>query len=228
MFDLFGTLVRNYSNVAYEQVIARMAEALAADASLLSTRLGQAYRDREIGLVDSIEASFAAACRDLGLAGATPECIERAARHHYEYAATVVAPEPGVVEALVELRARGFRIGLVSNCGPDIPRLWPDLPLTPLIDASLFSCLERLRKPDPRIYALCAERLGVAPAECLYVGDGSDGELSGAAAAGMHPVLKRTDLSDVYDAEREDVRSWRGPEVGSILEVVRLVDRERS
>jgi len=57
------------------------------------------------------------------------------------------------------------------------------------------------------------------PHECIYVGDGSSQELTGAAAVGMRPVLKRTDLSDVYDSHRPEVEDWRGPAVDEIKEL---------
>jgi len=53
----------------------------------------------------------------------------------------------------------------------------------------VFSCEVGLAKPDPAIYHLAAARLGVEPAECLFVGDGGSDELSGAGAAAMTPVL---------------------------------------
>jgi len=46
----------------------------------------------------------------------------------------------------------------------------------------------RCEKPDPRIYHLALERLKVKPQDCLYVGDGSSHELTGARKVGMHPV----------------------------------------
>ncbi len=54
-------------------------------------------------------------------------------------------------------------------------------------------------KPDPRIFHLAAERMGVRPADALYVGDIFEIDVEGARAAGMHAVLldplwKRDDL----------------------------------
>ena len=49
-----------------------------------------------------------------------------------------------------------------------------------------------LRKPDPAIYALAAERVGVEPAACVYVDD-LPGNLKPARALGMATVLHRGD-----------------------------------
>ena len=49
--------------------------------------------------------------------------------------------------------------------------------------------------PNPAIYRIAAERLGVAPAEFVFVGDGADGELAGAAAVGLS-ILRTTEHND--------------------------------
>jgi putative hydrolase of the HAD superfamily len=87
------------------------------------------------------------------------------------------------------LRAHGLRLGLISDCSSELCEAWPDTPYAPRIDAAVFSWQERRRKPDPRLYATVADRLGVPASACWYVGDGGSRELQGAAAAGMRPVL---------------------------------------
>lgn len=97
--------------------------------------------------------------------------------------------EPETLAGLTQLRTQNRRLGLVSNCGKDEIASWPDSPLAPCFDTVVFSCDVGLAKPDPAIYRLAATRLGVEPAECLFVGDGGSDELVGARAAGMTPVL---------------------------------------
>ncbi len=80
---------------------------------------------------------------------------------------------------------------------------------------TVFSCAEGARKPDSRLYEACASRLSVDPAECIYVGDGDDDELEGAAAVGMRPVLLRTDTP----------RDWSGESVERLRDVPTLVER---
>ena len=75
----------------------------------------------------------------------------------------------------------GLRTALISNCSPDVPELWPTTPYVQLIDEPLFSCVERLVKPDSNLYLRAWTRLGVGPEDCVYVGDGGDHELTGAA-----------------------------------------------
>lgn len=61
------------------------------------------------------------------------------------------------------------------------------------------------------------------PQECIYVADGSVGELTGAAATGMLPILKQTDLNDVYDKHRPEVESWHGLAIDEIRELLDIL-----
>lgn len=96
---------------------------------------------------------------------------------------------PEVLQALARIRALGCKIGLISNAGRDEVEAWAESPLSPFFDTALFSCHERLMKPDPAIYLRAAGRLGVSPERCLFVGDGGSSEHEGARRAGMTTVL---------------------------------------
>src|SRR6185312_12619606 len=99
----------------------------------------------------------------------TPGQVEQLAQLHCDYVAQVLVPDTDVLETLDTLKRRGLRLGLISNCGPDVPRLWAASPLSPWIDQALFSCQAGMRKPDPRIYAAAAMQLGVPAEACVYV-----------------------------------------------------------
>ena len=106
-----------------------------------------------------------------------------------EFTRRSLAPREDAAETVATLRARGYKVGLISDCSVEVPALWQETRLAPLVDAPVFSCVVGLRKPDPGIYAIVCERLGVPAGACLYVGDGSSHELTGARTAGMDPVL---------------------------------------
>lgn len=99
---------------------------------------------------------------------------------------------------------------------------WPDAEFDLVIAVPIFSCVVGLMKPDPRIYRLAAERLGVEPSDCLYVGDGIGQELPGAAEVGMHPVMIRTPDYAAHPFSM-DVADWPGPLVSSLTEVLALL-----
>jgi epoxide hydrolase-like predicted phosphatase len=79
----------------------------------------------------------------------------------------------GIDEAMVDgvrgLRARGVPTGLVSNSWGS--RRYPRELLTELFDGIVISGEEGFRKPDPRMYELGAERIGMAPEACVFVDD---------------------------------------------------------
>lgn len=96
---------------------------------------------------------------------------------------------PATLAGLTRLQALGLPLALVSNAGLDEIEAWSDSPLKPFFTAALFSCHEKVMKPDPEIYLRAAARLGAEPARCLFVGDGGSDEHDGARSAGMRTVL---------------------------------------
>ena len=113
----------------------------------------------------------------------------------------------------------------MSNCAADIPRVWSKLGIAKYIDHCVFSCQVGAVKPEPEIYRSALDALNLLPNETLYVGDGSDEELSGAARCGMQLVLISIDLSNTYDAQRTDVDVWSGPTIRALSELPRLMAR---
>jgi putative hydrolase of the HAD superfamily len=94
---------------------------------------------------------------------------------------------PDVIALLANLRKRGLKLGLISNCTEEEVRLWHKSELAPYFDEVVFSYEVALAKPDIRIYQLACERLGVEPEHAIFIGDGGSNELDGAAQAGLHP-----------------------------------------
>ena len=90
-------------------------------------------------------------------------------------------------EALSELRARGYQLGLLSNLFGDETQ-WPsEFELDRCFDAMVFSCEVGMAKPERGIYLLAADRLGAKPEECVFVDD-APAYLAGAKAVGMTTV----------------------------------------
>ena len=96
---------------------------------------------------------------------------------------------PTVLRAL---RERGVAIAILSNVGVDPRPVLARTGLTGLYDVEVFSFEEGVVKPDPAIFALAAQRLGLAPHELLMVGDTVDDD-GAAAHLGMRTlILPRT------------------------------------
>jgi putative hydrolase of the HAD superfamily len=90
---------------------------------------------------------------------------------------------------LRRFREGGIKTALVSNADIADIWYWKDCPLSGAFDHTIFSCDAGLLKPDPRIYLLALDGLGLPPERCLYVGDGGHQELRGARKAGLTTVL---------------------------------------
>jgi putative hydrolase of the HAD superfamily len=179
---------------------------------------------RCLGDLKSPEENVEYVCRELGIEVGITQ-VEKAAGVRYRLTRDTLVPLPGALEMLSSLKKQGIKIGLVSDCSSEVPNIWPDTQFGPLFDISVFSCTEGIKKPDMRIYHLAADKLGVEPEDCLYVGDGSSNEMTGAAAAGMHPVLIIDPEEDRSGTHRVDFEgdTWQGPVISSLREVLNLV-----
>jgi putative hydrolase of the HAD superfamily len=122
-----------------------------------------------------------------------------------------LVPVDGAVPLLDELRGRGLRLGLISNCSSEVAEVWEESPFAGAFDAVLLSASEGLCKPDARIYRLALERLGVEAGDTIFVGDGDAGELPGAEAVGMRAV------------QLGDRDGWRGEKIVTFGELRRLL-----
>ena len=97
---------------------------------------------------------------------------------------------PEMVEALRRVGAR-LKTGCITNNiletrgGGERTIYKPEI--MALFDEVIESAKAGLRKPDPRIYALMADRLGVSPARCVYLDD-LGVNLKPARALGMHTI----------------------------------------
>ena len=222
VFDLYGTLVDNFSSQDYDQIQVQMAKALNIPYPKFRKVMLETIKDKSSGGYYAVEDNILEICRRLGIKVNTSQ-IEQAVTLHCEFSERTLIIESEVLEALDTLKNGGLLLGLITNCRPPIPSAFLKSPLSQYIDVPVFSCEERIKKPARRIYEITYKRLKIQPQECLYVGDGSGEELTGAAAVGMLPILKRVDLTDVYDPHRPDVENWQGIAIDEISELCAIV-----
>jgi len=98
---------------------------------------------------------------------------------------------PEMVRLVDELARSGLKLGLLTNNAKEAKAWWTSgvLPLenfTAIVDSSEVG----LRKPDPAIFALTAERIGCRPDRLLYFDDAEE-NVAGAAASGLAARLFR-------------------------------------
>jgi putative hydrolase of the HAD superfamily len=95
----------------------------------------------------------------------------------------------GVDQALGRLRAAGIRLAVVSNSEGTIDAMLRRVGLHRHMEAIVDSWVVGVAKPDPRIFELALERLGVAPAAAVMLGDVPAIDMEGARAAAISGVL---------------------------------------
>ena len=103
---------------------------------------------------------------------------------------------PGSVDDLRVLEATGVRIGVISNADgsvaarlreQEVLQVGPGIgvPVECVIDSGAVGVL----KPDPRIFAIALDAIGLRPEQAWYVGDMPAIDVVGARAAGIHPLV---------------------------------------
>lgn len=90
-----------------------------------------------------------------------------------------------IIPMLEELKKRGCKTGLVSNCFSEEAAVIRSSVLAPFFDGIFLSWEQGCAKPDKEIFLRCVSCLDVSPQECLYVGDGGSFELEAAQKLGM-------------------------------------------
>lgn len=96
---------------------------------------------------------------------------------------------PETKNVLHKLRRQGYKLGIVTNG----PKFSQRIKLTasgvaPLVDVALISGEEEISKPAREIFIRAADRLGVKPSECIFVGDNPRTDILGADSVGMTTV----------------------------------------
>ena len=109
------------------------------------------------------------------------------------------ALDDAMVDGVRALHERGVRTGLVSNSWGT--RRYPRELLGELFDGVVISGEEGFRKPDPRMYELGAQRIGAAPADCVFVDDLAF-NLDPARELGMAVVHHTSAASTLAELER--------------------------
>ena len=222
LFDLFGTLIPPFRMREHTETIRDCAHYLGVDFECCHAQWRETFPRRIRGEFGSIAAEFRHIARLLGQR-VKDEALLKAEQRYRRFTLEGLTPVDGAIETLDELASRGVVVGLVTNCAPDVPLLWSESVLSRYFKYCAFSCRTGVAKPEPGIYRDALSALNLRGSETLYVGDGSDRELSGAARCGLKPILLRVDLSNTYDPQREDTRAWEGLAIQQLPEVVDLL-----
>jgi HAD superfamily hydrolase (TIGR01509 family) len=184
--DGYGTLVRLQDPVPlFQRELAERGVECGAEAVRAGFGAEVAYykpnallgRDRESLAALRLE------CTRIFLEGARVD-LEPASFVDAFMASIVMEPIEGAFETVRSLRERGLEVGVVSNWDIGLAEQLERLGTDSLFSAIVTTAEAGAPKPDPRVFRLALERLGVSASRALHVGD-EPGDEEGAAAAGM-------------------------------------------
>ncbi|HKA13377.1 MAG TPA: HAD family hydrolase [Myxococcota bacterium] len=196
LFDAGGTLLRldyafmrtcaaRRNHAIDDDALARGEATVRREIDRRAARTG-GPRDRD---ADRVAGYFHAVLESAGVAPAAAEAAagELAAEHARANLWRVAMP--GAAAALAALRARGFRVGVVSNADGRVAALLEAAGLAPHLETIVDSHHEGVEKPDPEIFRRALARLGVPAERTAYVGDIFAIDVLGARAAGLAAIL---------------------------------------
>jgi putative hydrolase of the HAD superfamily len=206
IFDLWNTIAE-WPHERWAEVRPRVAERFGLSPEEFDSRwYGELATMRETRPFADVLALFAL----------SPEAAEEVVSMRREVTQQGLVPVPGALETLGAVRERGLKTGLITVCSEDVALLWPETAFHGLFDVEVFSATCGLRKPDPRIYRLALDGLGVEAEEAVFVGDGANDELAGAERVGMRAVGVESPGGELPD-------HWAGQRIRELPELLELV-----
>jgi putative hydrolase of the HAD superfamily len=198
LFDLDDTL--HDDTLAFRSAAEEVARAIAVESGIDAGPLKAAYvrvaEDFWTRLTaDGLGVELASVRRDLwrraleSVGIEDPQAAADAARRYNECRKKYFAPFPGAIDLLRALRARGKRLGLVTNGFSETHReKIALLKLGECFDEILIADEVGMLKPDPALFVHACARLAGTPAVAAMVGDRYERDIRGAAEAGLFTV----------------------------------------
>lgn len=110
-----------------------------------------------------------------------------------------MGPDEAMIEAVKKAKRSGIKTGLISNSwghGRYDRDAFPEM-----FDGVVISGEVGLHKPEPEIFHMGAEKIGLEPSDCVFVDDLKE-NCEGAAAVGMTPILHRGADTTLPELER--------------------------
>ncbi|HUR19361.1 MAG TPA: HAD family hydrolase [Vicinamibacterales bacterium] len=180
---------------AFDAAVAGAADVLESAVQLYHDDLFVNYTSRIIKLMGGTGPGVALAAREI--------YDDWAQHHHFELYDDVPA-------TLVALRARGLKLGLISNSHRCLKSFQSHFELEGLMSVTVSSAEFGVMKPDPRIFLEALDRMDVPASRAVMVGDSLAHDVMGARQAGMRAVLlDRGGCASTEDPEVTVIRSLR-------------------
>jgi HAD superfamily hydrolase (TIGR01509 family) len=182
-----------------------------------AARAADRFYYREFTRADSWSANWwtdqaAAGLAELGL----PRELAIRVQQHRDSLPDRFVLDPDAISVLQRLKARRFKIGLVSNWDGTLAETCTAVGLSPYVDYIGDSTRFGQPKPAAAFFQHVLQQLGVEPWEAFHIGDHYDADVAGARTAGITPILIDPFASEDRTCELR---------VERLRELVALVDR---
>lgn len=184
LFDFSGTLFRLEPDPSWSARLTDILTASTPVADHLPPELAKGWARRDLDPELHRKVYLAAlAASDLRLTPAEAEAAYNRVPDPESW-----RPYPDTLAALRRLRDKGIPAAVVSNIPWDIRGIFRRHEAEDLVDEFVLSYVEGVMKPDPKIFLVACQRIGVAPADALMVGDSAEAD-GGAAAVGIRTAI---------------------------------------
>lgn len=114
---------------------------------------------------------------------------------------------PETHDTLAALRGRGYRMAVVSNFDSRLPDVLAALGIAELFEDITFATAHGVAKPDPDLFRIPLQRLGLAPEAVVHVGDHMDEDVVGSRAVGLRPILVSRDGRRLPSVDLQAIRT---------------------
>lgn len=138
-------------------------------------------------------------------------------------------------QSIRDLYENGYKLGIISNLvtSKEIPDWLEADDLQKYFGAVLLSCVEGIRKPDPRISEKACALLDVRPERCAYIGDNLNRDVEGTRAAGFGMFILYTSpqklaREKITDENRPDAIIFDFAELKDLFPAAPQVAREKA
>jgi putative hydrolase of the HAD superfamily len=187
LFDLFHTLTA--VELSWGQGLPPTHQVLGVPREAWDQQLNFCPQDRVTGKVSDPSQIVGSMARAID-PGIPDHVIEAAVANRSKRFGAAMTDIPAETTRVLQcLKAKGKRLGLISNADVMEVAEWPKSPIAGLFDSTVISCHVGVAKPDREIYEISLRELAVAPEEAVFVGDGGSSELAGARKVGLATVM---------------------------------------
>jgi putative hydrolase of the HAD superfamily len=217
LFDVGGVLHTSHSDPEKEKFFANEALKTLADHGIpLNTKADEFFaavekrakeykKQSEIDLKELAPARvWAGFLKDFSVSEESlVPCAERLC-YLFDAERKLIEKRPGLIETAKALKDLGMKLGIISNIlsAEFVHERLELYGIASFMDTVVTSIETGIRKPDKRIFEIAADRLGLAPADCAYIGDRISRDVMGSHNAGIGMVI----LVHYPESEKKDAR----------------------